>query len=52
MRSFACKSPAIVRVPGLCPTEYGTKNDPRCAEAAAKIKPPFWVPWLPDEHEL
>jgi len=33
---------------GLCPTNYSTGSDPRCAEAAAKIDPPFWVPWCAD----
>jgi hypothetical protein len=40
------KSEVTVAEAGLCPTEYGTQPDPRCAEAATKITPPFWVPWL------
>ena len=40
------KSEVSIAQSGLCPTEYGTGNDPRCAEAAAKVSPPFWVPWL------
>ena len=31
---------------GVCPEQYGVGVDPRCAEAAFKLKPPFWVPWL------
>lgn len=40
------KTEVSVNASGLCPTEYGIHSDPRCAEAAAKIQPPFWVPWL------
>lgn len=46
------KTEVSIQESGLCPTQYGTNNDPRCAAAAAKINPPFWVPWLPDEHGL
>ena len=44
-------SEVSIEASGLCPTQYGTGNDPRCAEAAAKITPPFWVPWLKDGEE-
>lgn len=38
------KSEVTVQAAGLCPTEYGSRNDPRCGAKAKETG--FWEPWL------
>ena len=38
------KSEVTVQAAGLCPTKYGSHNDPRCGAKAKETG--FWEPWL------
>ena len=38
------KSEVTVAASGLCPTQYGSHNDPRCGAKARETG--FWEPWL------